>query len=259
MLVADLMRCSSFRRLGTVHLLSGWPVFSPGMQTHTGQCVCSPVARRAASGSGGGAFLVEGVPLAVLAFARLVLVARYSLKWTRTSSKVPSSMRPFGAGSCDDFRMGSCVSCATSGANSLPLPESSTLVSSLSMGMLAASPSFQSWRSWVCASCSASAHSSNDAACRLRVMSVRRLRRSTCVTPVRAASMQLRRSVMQSSPHFACANDGCCSTCRRQPPFVSMSHSIFANSCFSSLAKLSIFSRYCSTASVYLREVAPLG
>ena len=128
LLVADLMRCSSFRRLGTVHLLSGWPVFSPGMQTHTGQCVCSPVARRAASGSGGGAFLVEGVPLAVLAFARLVLVARYSLKWTRTSSKEPSSMRPFGAGSCDDFRMGSCVSCATSGANSLPLPESSTLV-----------------------------------------------------------------------------------------------------------------------------------
>jgi hypothetical protein len=48
--------------------------------------------------------------------------------------------------------------------------------------------------------------------------------------------------VMQSSPHFACVNDGCCSTCRRQPPFVSMSDSIFANSCFSSLAKLSIFS-----------------
>ncbi len=83
-------RCSSLRRLGTVH---GWPVFSPGMQTHTGQCVCSPVARRAASGSGGGAFLVKGVQLAVLAFARLVLVARYSLMWTRTSSKLPSSMR----------------------------------------------------------------------------------------------------------------------------------------------------------------------
>jgi hypothetical protein len=52
---------------------------------------------------------------------------------------------------------------------------------------LAASPSFQSYGGAGCVLPGAllAAHSSNDAACRLRVMSVRRLRRSTCVTRTR--------------------------------------------------------------------------